>query len=260
MEKITAIILALNEEARIASAIESLSPIADEIIVVDSLSTDATVEIARRMGCRVESRKFTGFGAQRQYATSLARNRYVMFLDADEIVTPALQESIKKLFADKPAHRVYSISRLNFFCQTPVKHCGWWPDNQVRLFDKRYATWNFHNIGERVIFPDTVTPFQVDGEIVHHRCATPEEYRNKLFLQAEIAAPAIAVKYPAIHPLKPSWRWLMCYLKTLIAEGGLLEGGVGRKIASIQAGAERHKWARARRAQREISVLNQQEQ
>ena len=247
MEKISAIILSLNEEARIGRAIDSLEGIADEIIVVDSESTDRTVEIARERGCRVETRHFSGFGAQRQYATSLARNRYVMFLDADETVSPALQESIKELLSKPLEHRVYSISRLNFFCETPVRHCGWWPDNQVRLFDKRYATWNFHNVGERVIFPDTVTPCQIDGEILHYRCSTPEEYREKLAAHAAIAAPAIASINGRIGPLVPAWRGLKRYLSTLLGQGGILEGVTGRRIAAIQAGAERLTWSLARK-------------
>lgn len=93
MEKISATILALNEEHRIAACLESLRDIAEEIIVVDSGSTDRTVEICRQYGCRVTMRQFDGFGAQRQYATSLTSHQHVLSIDADEVLSPALREA-----------------------------------------------------------------------------------------------------------------------------------------------------------------------
>ena len=94
MEKISATILALNEEHRIAACLESLEGIAEEIIVVDSGSTDRTADICREHGCMVTMRHFDGFGAQRQYATSLTSHQHVLSLDADEVLSPALRESI----------------------------------------------------------------------------------------------------------------------------------------------------------------------
>ena len=152
-EKISATILAFNEEKRIGACLESLRGIADEIIVVDSGSTDRTVDICSRYGCRISVRKFDGFGAQRQYATSLTTHQYVLSIDADEVLSPALQESILRLKEEGFSHRVYSVARLNFYCGFPVRHCGWYPDRQIRLFDKRYANWNLRDVSEAVIFP-----------------------------------------------------------------------------------------------------------
>ena len=97
MKKISATILAYNEERHIEACLESLRGVADEIIVVDSGSTDRTIEICRKYGCKVSTRKFDGFGAQRQYATSLTTHQYILSIDADELLSPALQESIKRL-------------------------------------------------------------------------------------------------------------------------------------------------------------------
>lgn len=122
MNKISATILAFNEERHIGACLESLREVADEIIVVDSGSTDRTVEICNDFGCKVRTRKFDGFGAQRQYATSLTTHQYVLSIDADELLSPALQESIKQLKKENFGHRVYSISRLRIFSS---ENCSW---------------------------------------------------------------------------------------------------------------------------------------
>lgn len=97
MSKISATILTYNEENRIEACLQSLEGIADEIVVVDSGSTDRTVEICSKHGCRVTVREFRGYGAQRQYATSLTTHAYVLSVDADEVVSPALRHSLLKL-------------------------------------------------------------------------------------------------------------------------------------------------------------------
>lgn len=232
MERISAVIIAYNEERRIASAIKSLEGIADEIIVVDSFSQDRTVEIAGQMGCRVEKRHFSGFGTQRQYATSLTTNRYVLFIDADEVLSPSLREELVRLKQTPFVHRVYSFSRLNFFCGSPIKHCGWYPDRQVRLFDKRYATWNFHDINERVIFPDTLHPEQLEGDILHYRCSDPSEYRAKLASQAEIHGRVLAAANLSVGALTSKWNAVKTFLHYYVIERGFLEGYPGRRISA----------------------------
>ena len=128
MIKLSATILTFNEERRIEECLKSIRDIADEIIVVDSGSTDSTLEICRRYGCRISVRKLAGYGAQRQYATSLTTHPYVLAIDADEVVSPTLRQNLLLWKRTDPCHRVYSFSRLNFYCGYPVKNCGWYPD------------------------------------------------------------------------------------------------------------------------------------
>ncbi|MBQ9073139.1 MAG: glycosyltransferase family 2 protein, partial [Muribaculaceae bacterium] len=97
MGKISATIITYNEEQRLEACLKSLQGIADEIIVVDSHSTDNTVDLCHRYGCKVTRRQFPGYGAQRQFATSLTSHSYVLSLDADEVFSPALQSSLKQL-------------------------------------------------------------------------------------------------------------------------------------------------------------------
>lgn len=232
MDKITATIIALNEQSRIGECLESLREVADEIIVVDSFSTDDTVKICTDHGCRVTQRRFDGFGAQRQYATSLATHRFILSIDADEVLSPALRESIIRLKEQGFAHRVYSMSRLNFYCGYPVRHCGWYPDPQIRLFDKRYANWNLHDVGEKVIFRDSVRPEPIDGDILHYRCDTREQFMAVTRSHATIKARVLAARAEQISPLAPMVRGLRAWWHTYITKGGIFEGTVGHEIAA----------------------------
>ena len=238
MKKISATILAFNEEKRIGACLESLRGVADEIIVVDSGSTDRTVEICRQYGCKVSTRKFDGFGAQRQYATSLTTHQYVLSIDADELLSRALQESIMKLKEDGFGHRVYSVSRLNFYCGYPVKHCGWYPDRQIRLFDKRYANWNLRDVAETVIFRDSVRPELLDGDIFHHRCDTPKQYEQVVNSHAKMRAKVLAAKDDEIGLLSLLVHGMKAFWKTFVNEGGIFEGKVGREISRQSYRAE----------------------
>jgi len=238
MVNISATILAYNEEKRMAACLESLSDVADEIIVIDSYSTDSTVEICKKYGCRIIQRKFDGFGAQRQYATSLTSYQYVLSIDADEVLSPALQESILRVKREGFRHRVYNVSRLNFYCGIPVRQCGWYPDLQIRLFDKRYANWNLRDVAEKVIFRDSVRPELLDGDILHYRCDTKEQYYEVTKHHAAIKARVLAVKNDKIGILSPFIHAIKAFWHTYITEGGILEGDVGREIAFAQYRSE----------------------
>lgn len=230
MSKISATIIAYNEEAKIGDCIDSLYGIADEIVVVDSFSTDKTVEICRERGCIVTQRKMTGYGAQRQYATSLASYNYVLSIDADEVLSPELRSSILVLKNKGFEHRGYSFSRLNFYCGVPVRHCGWYPDEQVRLFDKRYANWNLHDVAERVIFRDNVLPVHLSGDILHYRCATPDEFRDTEHRHASIAAGIIAEHKRSVGALRSRLHGVRNFLHCFIVQAGALDGKAGRDI------------------------------
>lgn len=248
MTKISATILVFNEEKRIAACLDSLSGVADEIIVVDSMSTDSTLDICRRYGCKISRRHLDGYGAQRQYATSLASYPYVLSLDADEVLSPALRNSIIALKENGlENHRVYCMSRLNFYCGVPVRRCGWYPDMQIRLFDKRYANWNLHDVGERVIFRDSVRPQRLDGDILHYRCDTGEMFRAVSNNHAAIRARVLAAGNDSIAPGSPLLHGLRAFMKTYFLKGGILEGESGRAIAREAFRSEMLAYSVARR-------------
>lgn len=231
MTEISAVIISRNEEKRIANCINSLEGIADEIIVVDSMSTDSTAEICRRLGCKVVEREFSGFGAQRQFATSLTSHRYVLSIDADEALSPALRRSLLKLKEEGLTHRVYRFSRMTFYCDRPILHCGWYPDMQIRLFDKSYAQWNLGDVFEKVVFPGSLVPQQVDGDILHYRCSTREEYHTKVMNHAEIGGRVLAATRCSVEPWLPLVKGMKSWFECYILRGGILDGPEGRAIS-----------------------------
>lgn len=231
MEKISATIITRNEASRIEQCIRSLSGIADEIIVVDSFSTDSTVDICRELGCKVSQRPFQGYGAQRQYATSLASHRYILAIDADEVLSPSLRKNLIRLKSEGFTHRVYAFSRLNFYCGTPVRHSGWYPDLQTRLFDKSYASWNLRDVRERVVFPDSVRPSLVDGDILHYRCDTPADYHRTQALQAALRGRVIAAHSDSVPALAPLIHGLREFIGCFLGRGAILDGPEGRAIS-----------------------------
>lgn len=250
MIKISATILTFNEERRIEACLDSLRDIADEIIVVDSGSTDATLDICRRYGCKITVRPLAGFGAQRQYATSLTTHSYVLAIDADESLSPVARKSLLELKHGDPQHRVYAFSRLNFYCGYAVRHCGWYPDTQIRLFDKRYANWNLRDVHERVIFRDSVRPEILKGDILHNRCESPGDYESTICRQAAMKAAVIAAQGKRVTPLHPLAKGFAAFFSTYLGRRGILDGSVGLAISRHEFHSQHRAYTEARRLKR----------
>ena len=138
--KISAVIITYNEEANIERCLESLEGTADEVLVVDSFSTDRTADICKSKGVDFIQHPFKGHIEQKNYALSCAGNNYVLSLDADEALSDNLIQSIR---AAKQNWRAdgYSVNRLTNYCGKWIRHCGWYPDKKVRLWDRRKGHW-----------------------------------------------------------------------------------------------------------------------
>lgn len=235
MEKISAAIFTYNEEQRIEQCLNSLRGIADEIIVVDSYSTDRTIEICNNYGCKITQRKFNGFGAQRQYALSLCTNSYVLSIDADEILDDTLRESIIKLKNEGFTHRIYCFDRLNFYCNHPIRHSGWYPDFTTRLFDRRYASWNLRDVNETLIFPPTLRPYPIDGLLLHYKCNTRDEFLKKQERFAAIDAQILISQHHKPWLLSPMLSAAFAFIRVYFFRLGMRDGAAGREISLIAA-------------------------
>lgn len=151
MEKrpISLVIITLNEEDNISRCIQSV-PWADEVIVVDSNSTDRTREIAESLGAKVYNQPFLGFRDQKQKATDFAKNDWVLSLDADEALSLGLSQEILKTFDTTPIHDGYTMPRLSFHLGRWIKHGGWYPDRQLRFFNRKKAKWGGGHVHEKI--------------------------------------------------------------------------------------------------------------
>ena len=173
-------LITFNEEAALAACLDSVSRIADEIVVVDSGSSDRTLEIAKARNATIHRHAFDGFGAQKQRAVDLAKNDWILFLDADERLSDALSETLGTLSKDPGTLErfyAYRIPRINHFMGKPIRHGGWDNDELVRLFDRRKASFDTKIVHEEVIAPGPTG--RPDSPIIHEPARSPEEFIRK---------------------------------------------------------------------------------
>ena len=179
MLPLSVVIITYNEEHNIGRCIDSVKKVADEIIVLDSYSTDSTVDISRSHGAIVHQEKFRGYIRQKNFAMQLASHNYILSLDADEALDNKLIASIleaKKTFS----FRAYRMNRCTNLCGRYMRHGLWYPDKKIRLFDRRLAKWGGQNPHDKI---EIVSGFAVEhlaGDILHYAFNTIEDlaWRN----------------------------------------------------------------------------------
>jgi len=164
--KLSVAIITYNEEKNIKRCIESVKGIADEIVVVDSLSTDKTCEIAKSLGAKVILQKFLGHIKQKQLAVDNCKNDWILSLDADEALSKELQNEIKELLKEPLNYDAYKMPRLSFHLGRWIKHGGWYPDKKIRLFNRKKAYWGGYNPHDKVIVNGSVG--ELKGDILHY--------------------------------------------------------------------------------------------
>ncbi|MBI2818001.1 MAG: glycosyltransferase family 2 protein [Acidobacteria bacterium] len=233
MLPISAIIITLNEERRLARALESLS-IADEIIVVDSGSTDCTTAIAARYGAKVISQAWQGYSRQKNFAASLAKYDWVLSLDADEALSPALQREIERIKREGPGDFAgFRMPRAAFYLRRWIRHSGWYPDYKLRLYDRRRGRWIGDYVHEHVQVDGAVG--QLSGDLQHYTCDTLEEHLRTLDRYTTLAAQeAFDQRHRAVLAwmlLGPPWK----FIETYLFRQGFRDGFQGLVIA-VMAG------------------------
>ncbi len=221
--RISAVIIAKNEAEAIGACLESLA-FADELLVVDSGSTDDTVGIAQRLGARVIHQDWLGYGPQKQFAVDAAAHDWVLCVDADERVTPALRESIGAALA-APTHHAYRFARCNRFLGRWLRHGEGYPDWSLRLFDRRTARWSRDPVHEKVIATGPVATLK--GDLLHESAETLASYLEKnnryTSLQAKALRDAGRGTSVARLVLSPFARFVKFYVLRL----GFLDGAAG---------------------------------
>ncbi len=236
---LSALVITLNEEVNIRECLEGLK-FADEMIVVDCFSSDATVAIARECGARVEQREFKGYSDQRNYIIGLAAHEWILIVDADERVTPELGAEIRKVL-EQPSYDAYRIPRLTEFLGKPMRRCGWYPDYQLRLARKSEV-----RMPDRLVHETLVTDVPVgtlNSDLLHFSYRTMEDYSRKMVAYARAAA-----KQKATEGRKFSWADIalnpgLTFLKMYIVKGGCLEGIRGLTLSALTAASSALRYA-----------------
>jgi glycosyltransferase involved in cell wall biosynthesis len=231
MAKLSAIIITKNEAANIRACLESVMW-ADEIIVVDSGSSDATVEICRELGAQVHVHDWPGFGMQKNRALSYATHEWVFSIDADERVTPQLQLQLIKAMDDGKENGYY-VPRLSQYCGQFIRHCGWYPDYVLRLFRRTKGRFSDDMVHERVILEGTAG--RLSSPLLHYSYLNEADVQRKTEQYAKAGAVQMFTNGKtallADAPLRAGWAFVRTYCLRL----GFLDGIAGLKIATMNA-------------------------
>lgn len=247
--KISATIITYNEERKLEACLRSLEGVADEIVVVDSLSTDGTRAVCDRFPVRFVPHAFEGYVAQKNFAAAQATHDHVLSLDADERLSPELRASIlavKERWGDCDG---YAFNRANYYCGKWLRH-SWYPDRKIRLWDRRKGSWGGTDPHDRVVLPrERVARLQ--GDLLHEAYLTVDEHLRQLHKFGEIAARAKHARGQRpnllVHVLlAPAFAFLRQYVLRL----GFLDGYYGFVYCAAAASLSFFKYLRLYEYQR----------
>ncbi len=232
MEPISATVITLNEERNIGEALKSLGW-ADEIVVVDAGSSDATLDICRRFTDRIFHRDWTGFVDQKNFAVEKAAHDWIFSLDADERPTPSLCAEIRQFSRsgfDSPGYR---IPRVAFFMGRWIRHGDWYPDYQLRLFYRRKGRWQGGRVHESV--ETDGEPGVLNGEILHYTYRSLTDYLKRLETYSSLAAADYDLHGKRSGPGKLVGHPLATFLRAYVLKRGFLDGVPGLMVAGMGA-------------------------
>jgi glycosyltransferase involved in cell wall biosynthesis len=241
MSQLSAIVITHNEAANIGECLDSVA-FCDERIVVDCGSTDATVEIARNRGARVEINAWCGFGPQKNHALSLVTGDWVLSVDADERVTPELAVAIKAALADRGADG-FEIPRRSSFLGRQMRHSGWYPDYVLRLFRRGKARFNDALVHERVICDGTVK--RLNAPLLHYPVLKLEDALSRMDRYSTASAQTIVASGRRVSFFAGIGHGLFAFLRVYVLRGGFLDGAEGFLLAIANAEGSYYRYMKA---------------
>lgn len=245
--QLSAVIITFNEERNIARCIESLLPVSDEILVVDSFSKDKTKEICSSYGVTFLEHKFDGHIEQKNWAKDQAKFDFVLSLDADEALDETLQKEILNL-KENCQFEGYEMNRLTNYCGKWIYHCGWYPDTKLRLWNKKLGTWGGDNPHDKFELFDSKKPIKhLRGNILHYSYYTREDHYKQVEYFTNILAKAQFEKGKKASFLVFIFSPIVKFIKDYFIKLGFLDGKAGFTISRISAYATFLKYKKLRK-------------
>jgi glycosyltransferase involved in cell wall biosynthesis len=231
MPEISACIISFNEENKIEDCLKSLLPVADEIILIDSGSTDRTVDIAGKYTDKISSHAFSGYGKQKIFATSMASHDWILSLDCDERLSPELQQSILAIKDRLNSNNAYSMARRTFYIYRWLNHC-WYPDTKTRLFNKTTAQWVDSDIHESVTSTG-VNVAKLEGDILHYSFDSFSDHLRTIDKFTEISAQELMRKNRKVNIFSPVTHASWTFFRLYFLKRGFLDGFAGFSVAVL---------------------------
>ncbi len=234
MPQISVVIITFNEEKNIGRCLDSILPVADDVIVVDSFSTDKTQEIVLEKGCRFVQHKFDGHIEQKNWAITQAKFPHILSLDADEALSEELRNEILSAKQSWDADAYY-FNRLTNYCGKWIKHCGWYPDQKLRLWDSRKGKWGGTNPHDKFELSPGASKKHLLGDLHHYSYYTISQHVLQIEKFSSISALQAVNKGKTMGIvgllLKPIWKFIKDYFVRL----GFLDGYYGFVICKLSA-------------------------
>ena len=232
MAGLSVTIITRDEADRLEEAVASVA-FADEIVVVDSESTDGTAELARRLSCRVITREWPGYAPQKNFAAAAASHDWILSLDADERVSPELAREIQSLLSGAPGAAAYRVPRVSFYLGKWIRSTDWYPDYQVRLYDRRAASWAGGHVHESVRAQGETG--RLRGELRHlpyrdlsHHLRTIDRYTALAAVQMREEGRRVTLAGLVARPAG-------ALLRNYVLRGGFRQGGVGLIVSVLNS-------------------------
>ena len=249
MPKLSVTIITKNEAADIAAALDSVSW-ADERIVVDSCSTDDTAAIAAAHGARVVSREWPGYVAQKNFAAAQASHDWILSLDADERVTPALAAEIRSTLERDPQERGFRIPRVTFHLGRWIRTTDWYPDDQLRLYDRRAAEWTGRYVHEGVTVNGRIG--RLRNELQHYAYRDVAEHMETIDHYTTLAARQMFEQGRRATAFDLALQPAFAFFRNFILKRGFLDGHVGLTISRMNSRYVALKFEKLRQLQNDV--------
>ncbi len=232
--KISGVVITYNEEANIERCIKSIINICDEVVIVDSYSTDNTKVICAQYNVRFVEHPFEGHIEQKNYAIDLAQHEIVLSLDADEELSQELSESIVDAKNDWSAD-AYCFNRFTNYCGQWIKHSGWYPDTKTRLWNKNLGRWGGTNPHDSVELRESAKLIKLKGDLLHYSYYTMEEHVLRSAKYAKISAKALFQQGKQASILKMTLSAGFRFFQDYILRGGFRDGFYGLVICGTSS-------------------------
>jgi glycosyltransferase involved in cell wall biosynthesis len=234
MDRISAVLITKDEARNVERCLRSLDGVADEVVVVDSGSTDGTVELCERLGARVARRPWAGFGPQKNAGNALAANEWVLSIDADEALDDELRAAILAAKAGGLSG-AYALSRLNWYYGRFVRHGFEYPDRKVRLFPRSRASWDEQPVHESLRLEPGLAVTRLGGHLLHYTYLRLEEHVLKANRYTNLAAEGALARGARPSVAKIVLGPLATFLRAYVLKRGFLDGLHGFVLAALHA-------------------------
>ncbi len=245
---ISVVLITFNEENKIKKTIEAVSSLTDDIIVIDSFSTDNTKAICESLGVTFIQKAWSGYGSQKNTGHAYAKHDWILSIDADEVVSAELLQELKNLKFNSEK-QVFNIPFKTYFCNTLIRYGGWNPQFHIRLFNKKYTEWDTLAVHETLKLSADTDIVTLTGTIHHYSYDSLEDYTSKSEKYTDLFAQRLKERGKKSTWVKIYLSPLFTFIKEYFFKLGFLDGAMGFKIACLNYNYTKSKYSKLKKIQ-----------